>query len=214
MKLNPLLFIICCLALFLSCEEDNSIVNETANSITTLPPKNIIPVTDANIMYQEYGAERAKFLEENLIKKSSLNSYQATRTFMLDFQTLKQYITYIEQESLNAGVNIESLGFYFSKYPDNNGKLSFEIKNQNAGAETLFLNPMATFNTDSESVSYAIQKKKNGESRAVPVGEVLKLIKNKEITANEIKSLAGNHGGKRPPPSTITTDYGDESDDN
>ncbi len=51
--------------------------------------------------------------------------FQVVRYGFSDFQSLKKYMTFIEQEAERANVNISTLRFYFANYPDkdkfNNG---------------------------------------------------------------------------------------------
>ncbi len=44
--------------------------------------------------------------------------FDVARYTYYDYKTIKQYLAYIEQEAEKAGVEIASLRFYFSNYPD------------------------------------------------------------------------------------------------
>lgn len=170
-------------------------------------PTTIIPILDADTMYTEYGARRARFLESNLTQRSNTNPYQSTRMVVINYAQLKEYMSYIERESRRANVTIEDLGLYFSKYPDDGRMPSGNNTTSSAGVESIFINPMTTFSGGATSVSYAIQDDSRGKSQAVPVGHIIDSKKGTNthgghsyIIQNEVKSLAANKFGRRPPP--------------
>ena len=172
-------------------------------------PTNIIPLLDADAMYSEYGTKRADFLESNVTEKSSSNPYKSTRVVVINYEQLKEYMTYIERESRRAGVTIEDLGLYLSKYPDDGRMPSGKRISESAGAESIFINPMTTFPGSTNSVGYAIQESDKGNIEAIPVGHVIDAKKGTNSRGihsytiqNEIKSMAANEFGHRPPPST------------
>jgi hypothetical protein len=62
--------------------------------------------------------------------------FDVARYVYYDYETIKQYMAYIEQEAKLAGVEISTLRFYFSNYPDEtlfeNGKDSILHPRQNS----------------------------------------------------------------------------------
>lgn len=210
-KSSTLIFVLTLALLSLSFYKTNK---STENSQITQTPSNIIPILDADAMYTGYGADRAAFLESNLTKKSSINTYDATRVIVMDYAQLKTYMAYIESESSKAGITIEDLGIYLSKYPDD-GRMPSGARNTGAaGVESIFLNPMTTFSGSSNSVGYAVQQNAQGRAEAIPVGHVIDTQKGTYTRGahsftiqNNVKSLAANKFGHRPPPNTNGNGY-------
>ena len=84
------------------------------------PPKDhIISVDRALEMYNAYSQRRVPIIqryEDSLAADSS--QFTPTRYAEYNLETIKQYIAYIEHEAKKAKVDIKTLRFYFSNYPD------------------------------------------------------------------------------------------------
>lgn len=168
-------------------------------------PEIIISVNDADRLFKNYGAERAKVLEEIVNSSNDLETpYIATRFVTVDYADLKQYVAFIDQESKRAGVKPEGLRFYFAKEdaPTNNGKISAAD-----GKETIFVNPVLSFDGVNGQIAYAIQTDAAGNSTAVTVGSVIDSTKtprpkgaNLLLQTTGIQSLASDTFGYPPPP--------------
>lgn len=92
-----------------------------------LAPNQIVEVDQAKSMYDNYSARRVPLIqryEDSInrgkmkIKGGDSKSFDVGRFVYYDYKTIKQYMDYIEQEAQAAGVEISTLRFYFSNYPD------------------------------------------------------------------------------------------------
>lgn len=207
-------FLILVTGFLISCEQDNELTEIETENLTITKPENIISVLDAASLVDEYVEKRATFLESNLTEKSSMNDYLATQMVYLKLDDLKNYIAYVEQESAKAGVQVESIGMYYMKYPDigtlPSGKT---LETERYGKENLILSPMAFFDGADYEVSYALQTNDKG-TEAIPVGYVIDHLKgekqhgdHKYKIGSNIKSLAANDFPFRPPPTNDDQDY-------
>ena len=85
-------------------------------------PEQIISIEEAKSMYDSYTERRAgmiqKFEDSINISRKDTAQFDVARYTYYDYKTIKQYLAYIEQEAAEAGVEISSLRFYYSNYPD------------------------------------------------------------------------------------------------
>ncbi len=144
---------------FSSCHDDET---QKPKEETVEAPSQVIPIEQAKISYDAYAKRRLPLIQRfedsiNLRRdydtmkqqkrqqnKNSLNAqtnqvvapFDVARYVYYDYETIKQYMAYIEQESKLAGVEISTLRFYFSNYPDEtffeNGKDSILHPRQNS----------------------------------------------------------------------------------
>lgn len=87
------------------------------------PPEQIIDVAEAQQMFTNYSERRVPLIEHyedsiNVYVKKSTDTFNVARYTSYDYATIKQYLAFIEQEAKKANVEISSLRFYFSNYPD------------------------------------------------------------------------------------------------
>lgn len=114
--------LICLFALMLvSCGEQSK-EGQTQKNAEVNPPDQIISVEEAKNMYDNYSNRRAGLIQHfedsiNISKKDTAQ-FDVGRYTYYDYKTIKQYLEYIEQEAAKAGVEISSLRFYYSNYPD------------------------------------------------------------------------------------------------
>ncbi|WP_276390365.1 hypothetical protein [Eudoraea chungangensis] len=132
---------LCIIALFfvvISCKQESTSPNTTEKAIERASaPEQIVSLEQAQSMYGNYTERRVpiiqqyedKYLEEKIIAnqvESQQDSFVVARYIYYDYQTIKNYIAYIEQEAADAKVEISSLRFYLTNYPDkekfDNGK--------------------------------------------------------------------------------------------
>lgn len=190
--------------LLVDCKGDHSNNDDDGGPPTAVEaPDMIISVNQAVTLYKNYGENRIGLIEEYEEELGQVDNYRATTSLTFDFEMMKQYMKYVEQEAKSAGTDIKGLRVYLGQY---------NLKNSpHPNAETVFFNP--TMKRDGNEVAFAIQNQ-NGTPVAVTVGEVLGYT-NKPAGKNnlilklddDITSLAGNHGGRRPPPATDDDDY-------
>lgn len=86
-------------------------------------PRQIVSVEQAKTMYDAYGERRVGLIEKYENELAPEKKFDVARFGYYDYNTIKEYMTYIEQEAKKANVEISSLRFYFSNYPD---KKTFE----------------------------------------------------------------------------------------
>lgn len=178
-------------------------------------PANIISVTQADTLYQEYGNNRvdliqdAQNVDENgkPIDPDDARFVPATRALVVDYNMLKSYIAYIDQEAKDSKVTVKNLRIYLGKYPDVG-----TYSGKRPGSETVFMNPTTVFDGGNEA-SFAIQNNADGSSTAVSVGSVLgtsKLPGKSNLVLKQtgpIQSLALDDMGQIPPPFSNKDDY-------
>jgi len=99
---------------FMSCVDP---VQKPANE-TVDPPEEIISVVQAKEMYESYEDRRIGIIRQFEGPNPDGSAFEPTRYGWYDYETIKQYLAYIEQEAEQAGVEISGLKFYFSNYPD------------------------------------------------------------------------------------------------
>ncbi|MCM4151168.1 hypothetical protein DHD05_06155 [Arenibacter sp. N53] len=88
-----------------------------------MAPKQIVTVAQAKTMYDSYGERRVGLIEKYENELAPEKKFDVARFGYYDYNTIKEYMNYIEQEAKKANVEISSLRFYFSNYPD---KKTFE----------------------------------------------------------------------------------------
>ncbi|MCM4169563.1 hypothetical protein KCTC52924_00344 [Arenibacter antarcticus] len=81
-------------------------------------PAQIVTVAQAKTMYDAYGERRVGLIEKFENEQSPEKKFDVARFGSYDYKTIKTYLAYIEQEAKNANVEISTLRFYFSNYPD------------------------------------------------------------------------------------------------
>lgn len=135
-------FLLCFSVLFngviilLSCEE--KVVDKEVPEV--LAPTQIVEIEQAKQMYDFYTDRRVPLIQryEDSINRTKYNDkirqekkaknktdndnadkgFDVARYVSYDYETIKQYLAYIEQEAKKANVEISGLRFYFSNYPD------------------------------------------------------------------------------------------------
>lgn len=122
---------------FTNCVEKS----EKENTPVVIAPAQIVEVTNAKIMYETYGKRRVPLIQryedsinrgkgydkmkQQKMKKTQKDGetqipkpFDVARYVNYDYETIKQYMAYIEQEAKAADVDISTLRIYFSNYPD------------------------------------------------------------------------------------------------
>ncbi len=82
------------------------------------PPRQIVSLEQAKKTYDAYTERRINLIEKTEAANPDGSKFIAARYTYYDYATVKQYMAYIEQEAKAANVEISSLRFYFSNYPD------------------------------------------------------------------------------------------------
>ena len=134
-----LFFFISSLTLF-NCRE---IDKDTPKPKPVDPPKEIVSIEEAKVQYKAYGDRRApliqryedsvdgysnedKIRQEQNDQKAQVdpndpngNRFDVARYVYWDYDTIKKYLKYIEQEAKASNIEISTLRFYFSNYDEN-----------------------------------------------------------------------------------------------
>ncbi len=131
------------------------------------PPKeHIISVERAQEMFDAYSNRRVPIIQEyenKLVPDQA--PFTPTRYAEYDLKTIKQYIAFIEHEAEQAEVNINTLRFYLSNYPNsdkfpNGDAVKYPRRN------SLFVVP--TMDYEGTNVGFSIEEV-DGKYTAVPI---------------------------------------------
>lgn len=123
---------------FNSCAE--KVEKEKEDTTEVLAPTQIVPIVQAKDMYDNYSNRRVPLIQhyEDSINRNLYNDkirqdqkgkkavdkvkeekpFDVARYVSYDYETIKQYMAFIEQEAKKANVEISGLRLYFSNYPD------------------------------------------------------------------------------------------------
>jgi len=182
-------------------------------------PDNIISLGQADSIYNNYSKHRISIIESyEMRERAPEEDFKASRFVDFDYQTLKDYIAYVDQEAKKAGVQkVKTMRLYFANYPNTskfpNGKMVVH-KRQNS----IFMLP--TLDKDGEDYGFYI-----GEDGKAKLVIDWKTQINKGMGLNDQalnksyagfipntfslnsnleggKSLTMNYGGSGPPPKT------------
>ncbi len=100
--------------LFLGCKEKEHQTEEP----TVKPPEQIITVKEAQVMFDNYTNRRVPLIQTYEDSINPKEKFDVARYGYYDYKTIKNYIAFIEQEAKKANVEISTLRFYFSNYPN------------------------------------------------------------------------------------------------
>lgn len=146
-------------------------------------PEQIISVETAREMYDTYSERRVPIIIEYEREQNSKTersdadgAFNPTRSGLYDFQTIKQYIAYIEQEAEEAGVEISGLQFYFANYPDkekfdDGTPVTYPRKN------SFFLVP--TLKLEGKDYAFYTAETEDGQRKAVLISDSDKVVSGK-----------------------------------
>lgn len=108
-----------CSSFLISCEDKTSNEKEDEKPIVEAP-SNIISLNEADVIYDNYSKHRVALIEPyETQQRSPEEKFKASRFVDFDYETMKQYIAYVDQEAAKAGVKkITKLRLYFANYPN------------------------------------------------------------------------------------------------
>ncbi len=220
---NFLLLSLCLTTLlFISCAEQSDRGKDAKQKTAVEAPKQIISIEVAKSMYDNYTKRRAGLIQkfEDSINASmkETKKFDVARYTYYDYKTIKDYLAYIEQEAEKAGVEISTLRFYYSNYPDQQ-KFPDGTTVVHPRQNSFFIMP--TLNQEGREYGfYTEDSGENGEKKAVLLDWQLELFAAAKFSEEEkdARSLAGfgpntgplpafargslvlNQGGAAPPP--------------
>lgn len=130
-------------------------------------PEQIISVKQARKMFQSYSERRVPLIqnyeksrEDQKQQQTQLkDSFDVARYVYYDYKTIKDYLAYIEQEAAKAKVEISTLRFYFSNYPNQS---EFEDGNPviHPRQNSIFILPASTI--DNAQYGFYLKKQEDG----------------------------------------------------
>ncbi|MEO9510599.1 MAG: hypothetical protein ABJN84_15805 [Flavobacteriaceae bacterium] len=82
------------------------------------PPKQIISLEESKSLFDNYSRNRVDLIQKYEMERNSEEEFHPARFVSWDYDTLKQYMAFIEQEAKAAEVDISELRFYFANYPN------------------------------------------------------------------------------------------------
>ena len=188
---------LCCIGALTIVSCGNQENQNAAAQVVLDAPGMIIPVMQADQWFINYENERVPIIESAINDSfpALVDPFETTQFVTADYQALKDYIAYIDQESAAAGVTPEGLRIYFAATDASKGI---------PGRETVFMNPVTSFKGLKGNMSYAIATDIKGKKTAITVGSVIDGKKpsgtNLILQGGSIQSLAGDDFGWPPPP--------------
>ena len=149
-------------SIFFSCQNPNT----HEEPPYTGAPKQIISVQQAQRMYDAYTERRVPIIQryEDSIAPDS-KKFTPTRYAEYDLETIKQYIAFIEHEAKAVNVDIKTLRFYLSNYPNsdtfpNGENVKYPRRN------SFFVVPTMTY--EGKNVGFSIEEV-DGKYIAAPI---------------------------------------------
>ena len=181
-------------------------------------PANIISLIEANAIYDNYSEHRVRLIEPyETQQRQPDEKFEASRFVDFDYDALKQYIAYIDQEAEAGGVKkITKLRLYFANYPNeekfpNGKKVVHKRQNSIFMVPTLekgginygfFIGDNGNAelikdwkDSSKDGLGFSLDKKQEAQAGFVP-----NFVLNTSLQGS--KSLAFNFGQGGPPPKT------------
>jgi len=145
---------------------------------------------------------------------AQVDSFPVARYVYYDYKTIKDYLAYIEQEAKNQGIEISTLRFYFSNYPE-----GMKVQDAKPRQNSIFILP--TLTQDNQTYGYFLNEKEEltllGDDLKVSRTPFKPIAKDSEMKASffpefkssntspnyslfQGKSYILNRGGNAPPP--------------
>ncbi len=160
---NRLMLLIFANLILVSCQEPTL---QKESQYEGPPTDHIISVERAGEMYDAYSQRRVPVIqkyEDSIASDSS--KFTPTRYVEYDLEIIKQYIAYIEHEAGQANVDINTLRFYLSNYP-NSAKFNNGDAVKYPKRNSFFVVP--TMEYEGKNVGFSIEEI-DGKYTAVPI---------------------------------------------
>jgi hypothetical protein len=179
-------------------------------------PQNIITLAEADALYNNYTKHRIPLITNYEIKqRAPSEKFEAARFVDFDYDSIKKYISYIDQEAANGGVKkVTKLRLYFANYP-NEKKFKDEKDVVHPRQNSIFILPTLEKNNQ----DYGFYIGENGKAELIldwnsGIEKGMGSLNMKKETqhagiipnfftsnsAQAGKSLTYNHGNGGPPP--------------
>lgn len=183
---NRLLLFICISLMLFSCKEPSA---EHEIPYEGPPKDHIISVARAQEMYDAYSQRRVPIIQkyEDSVVPSS-EKFTPTRYAEYDLKTIKQYIAFIEHEAKQANVDINTLRFYLSNYP-NNDKYPNGDAVKYPRRNSFFVVPTMAY--EGKNVGFSVEEV-DGKYTALPINKnAVQLNEGGQEDASEVLNEAG-----------------------
>ena len=107
------------IAFCINCGKKTSAEHEEEKP-TVEAPTNIISLKEADVIYNNYSKHRVAVIEPyETTERAPEEKFEASRFVDFDYETIKQYLDYVDQEAAKAGVKkVTKLRLYFANYPN------------------------------------------------------------------------------------------------
>jgi hypothetical protein len=160
---NRLLVFVFANLLLVSCHEPTT---HTVPPYDGPPKDHIISVERAQEMFDAYSQRRVALIqkyEDSIVSDGTI--FEPTRYAEYDLATVKQYIAFIEHEAKQANVDVKTLRFYLSNYPNsekfpNGDVVKYPRRN------SFFVVPTMAY--EGKNVGFSIEEV-DGKYTAVPI---------------------------------------------
>ncbi|MDX1365165.1 MAG: hypothetical protein R3243_13210 [Arenibacter latericius] len=154
-------------------------------------PAQIVSLKQAKMMYDAYEDRRVSLIERYENQQHPEEKFDVARFGSYDYQTIKNYLSYVEQEAKKANVEISTLRFYFSNYPDLD---SFEDgrKIKHPRQNSFFLIP-TTKNEKNEDYAFYIYEDNDGNNTPMYLSDNLSP---RNSTTNKLNKRPGHQKSK------------------
>lgn len=184
---------------------------------TVKPPSDIISIQDSKSLYDNYTRNRVAPIMAYELETNQDEAFKAARFVDFDYDTIKQYIAYVEQEAKKAKVDVSTFRLYFANYP-NTEKFPDGKKVVHPRQNSIFLLP--TLEEGGQNFGFYIGA--DGKAQLIKnavnaKGEGYGNVMDKKVEKAQASimpaifsptplqgdlSLILNHGGSGPPPET------------
>lgn len=186
-------------------------INRLENTIADLEaqlgradrPDNIISSRMARKIFNEYN-QRAKLIDEVEQTDGEGKPFKATRSLFYPVDELRNYLSYIQKISEEAGIKPSGYRFYFAKYPD-----EYEPRKLYSKRQTIFIAPTLSkednqgntthlsylFNTD-KKVILLDELLEKGNRQNTQKASFFSILNSQEI--GEVSTIANELGASPP----------------
>ena len=163
---------------------------EKKTEIEVLAPEQIVTIPNARKAYETYGKRRVPLIqryEDSINRNRKIEDIAKAKPFDVgrfvyyDYKTIKQYLTYIEQEAKAANVEISTLRFYYSNYPDETFFPGTKDSIKHPRQNSILISP--TYNDGKQDHLFYIAQGAKG-SEAIPLNDSFGEIKGFGSTEN------------------------------
>lgn len=119
---SKFLYIGCALLFLSACqqkpkEEKTNQEPEDEKKEIVKPPEGIISLKESKSLYDNYSRNRAGIIKTFERESHHDENFDVARYTSFDFEEVKQYIAFVEQEAKKAKVDVSTFRFYFANYP-------------------------------------------------------------------------------------------------